>query len=325
VKRALADLDLKPTAAMATAAKRGLRLRKKFGRGGTAVGWMRAGQLARRQRLSPDTVRRMYMYFERHDKDQQAEGFGDDEKPSNGWIAWLLWGGYPGRAWARRKWAQIQAEREKSIGRASPSSGRAWWRRWMREVQRPGERRILARMRPFLREQKARIIERVGNNPRLAGLGKAFDVPLHVRRDIIDDIVSALFVGEKEALQDAVDPGIREGVRAGFEQIRAALGGIEYDPTRSPVDQIIAQEVRWIDEETRGEVRWWVEVALSEGRTVAELQRDLQLDSRGNFSAARALRIARTEIGKASGEGAATPPSAPAPSPSACGGSSAGG
>ena len=42
-KRSLEDLDLRPTESMANNARRGLELRRKFGRGGTAVGVAVAG------------------------------------------------------------------------------------------------------------------------------------------------------------------------------------------------------------------------------------------------------------------------------------------
>ena len=42
----------------------------------------------------------MVSYFARHAVDQRAPGFGDTSKPTNGYIAWLLWGGDVGRKWA---------------------------------------------------------------------------------------------------------------------------------------------------------------------------------------------------------------------------------
>ena len=70
--KALADIDLKPTAGMAEEAERGLNWRKEFGRGGTRVGVARANQLIRRESLSPDTVKRMFSFFSRHAVDAQA-------------------------------------------------------------------------------------------------------------------------------------------------------------------------------------------------------------------------------------------------------------
>jgi hypothetical protein len=94
----LADLDLKPTESMASNARRGLELRKEYGRGGTAVGVARARDLANRKTLSPETVQRMYSYFSRHEVDKKGKGFnpGQEGYPSAGRIAWLLWGGDSG-------------------------------------------------------------------------------------------------------------------------------------------------------------------------------------------------------------------------------------
>jgi hypothetical protein len=102
-KASLADLDLKPTESMANNARRGLELRRKFGRGGTAVGVARARDLMNRSKLSPSTVLRMYSFFSRHEVDKQGKDWNNSERPSNGKIAWLLWGGDSGYAWATSK------------------------------------------------------------------------------------------------------------------------------------------------------------------------------------------------------------------------------
>jgi len=79
-------------------AKRGLELREKHGRGGTAVGVARARDLSNGKALSLDTLKRMNSYFARHEVDKKGEGWGVD---SAGYIAWLLWGGDAGRAWRK--------------------------------------------------------------------------------------------------------------------------------------------------------------------------------------------------------------------------------
>jgi hypothetical protein len=107
---ALDDLDLEPTAGMVEEARRGLDWRDELNRGGTAVGISRARDIVNRRRLSPDTVKRMNSYFARHEVDKQAEGFspGEDGYPSNGRIAWALWGGDAGQRWAATKVEQIR-------------------------------------------------------------------------------------------------------------------------------------------------------------------------------------------------------------------------
>ena len=93
-----------PPATVAAAARRGLELRAEYGRGGTAVGVARARDLSNRRPVSDETIRRIVAYFTRHevDLDAPAAKRGHPDFPSPGYIAWLLWGGDAGRAWARR-------------------------------------------------------------------------------------------------------------------------------------------------------------------------------------------------------------------------------
>jgi hypothetical protein len=100
----VADIDLTPTEEMAANAKRGLELRRKHGRGGTAVGVARARDISNRKTLSPETVRRMHAFFSRHEKNKAG---GEDDA---GYIAWLLWGGDSGQSWAKRKVDQMNKQ-----------------------------------------------------------------------------------------------------------------------------------------------------------------------------------------------------------------------
>lgn len=89
-----------PPATVARYAEEGLRLRREFGRGGTPVGIARARDLKNRRTLSPQTIKRMCSFFARHEVDKRGKNFGNPVRPSNGLIAWLLWGGDPGKEWA---------------------------------------------------------------------------------------------------------------------------------------------------------------------------------------------------------------------------------
>ena len=115
--KALSDINTVPTSEMAEEAKRGLELRKKFNRGGTLVGVARANSIVAKENLSVSTIKRMYSFFKRHEVDKQAEGFrqGEEGYPSAGKIAWLLWGGDSGFAWAKRKRQQIMTEEDKEF------------------------------------------------------------------------------------------------------------------------------------------------------------------------------------------------------------------
>ena len=94
----------KPTSGMQSAARRAIKLKEqgKANGAGTAVGWTRAGQLARGETLSLSTVKRMYSYFSRHEVDKQGKDWDNAESPSNGKIMWLAWGGDAGFSWSRK-------------------------------------------------------------------------------------------------------------------------------------------------------------------------------------------------------------------------------
>lgn len=111
------EIDLTPTDGMAKEAQKALDWRKEGFDGGTPVGLARARQLVNKQELSPSTVRRMHSFFSRHEVDKQGEGFSPGEPgfPSNGRVAWALWGGDPGQTWARAKSATLDRLEGKSL------------------------------------------------------------------------------------------------------------------------------------------------------------------------------------------------------------------
>ena len=97
---------------MQSAARRAIKLKEqgKAKGAGTAVGWTRAGQLARGETLSLSTVKRMYSFFSRHEVDKKGKDWDNAENPSNGKIMWLAWGGDAGFSWSRKI-----VEREKNM------------------------------------------------------------------------------------------------------------------------------------------------------------------------------------------------------------------
>jgi len=107
-------IDFNPPAGVRDEAAKGLAWRDEFGRGGTEVGIARGRDLSNGVNISPDTARRMKAYFDRHEIDKQGEGWspGEDGFPSNGRIAWALWGGDPGYAWSRKLVEQMNAADE---------------------------------------------------------------------------------------------------------------------------------------------------------------------------------------------------------------------
>jgi hypothetical protein len=107
-----------PPSPVRSAARRGLELRKKHGKGGLTTqeagkqgigsGVARATSLANGEKVSYETIKRMAAFFSRHEKNK-AGGEGDA-----GFHAWLLWGGDAGRAWANRIIKMVESRKEQS-------------------------------------------------------------------------------------------------------------------------------------------------------------------------------------------------------------------
>jgi len=92
------------------AAMKGLRLSYRNNYGGWEFfGIARAIQLALVPAVPMRTRERMVRYLSDHAKDKAGTNFGNDQKPSRGYMAWLNWGGDPAVAWNDRD----------GIGRAS--------------------------------------------------------------------------------------------------------------------------------------------------------------------------------------------------------------
>jgi len=91
-------------------AKKVLKWREEHGdevKGMTRVGWTRANQLARKQKISRDTIARMAS-FKRHEKNAKINpDFKSTPWKDKGYVAWLGWGGTSGINWAINKLKQI--------------------------------------------------------------------------------------------------------------------------------------------------------------------------------------------------------------------------
>lgn len=100
-------------------AKKALAWRKEHKRGGTPVGLNTARTLAKGGQIGIEKVRHIAKYFPRHEVDKKGKGWkpGEDNFPSNGRIAWALWGG--DAAW---RWAKAIVERDDKL-KAKTASG----------------------------------------------------------------------------------------------------------------------------------------------------------------------------------------------------------
>jgi lambda family phage portal protein len=113
-------IDFTPPQGARDAAKRALDVREgkpASQRGMTPVGISRARDLMNGVNLSPDTVRRMKAFFDRHEVDKKGATWDEQGK---GWQAWHGWGGDAGYAWARKVVGQMEARDKKEL--AEPAS-----------------------------------------------------------------------------------------------------------------------------------------------------------------------------------------------------------
>lgn len=114
LKDALENVELEtyndyPQAAVNNA-KRALKYKEEKGTScGTTIGWTRAGQLSRKEKISRSTISRMAS-FKRH---QQNKDVPYDE--GCGGIMWDAWGGSAGVEWAIRKLKQIDKEKLEDV------------------------------------------------------------------------------------------------------------------------------------------------------------------------------------------------------------------
>ena len=97
-------------------AKRGIELNKKVNnKCATSVGKVRAQQLARGEKLSVGTIKRMYSYLSR------AETYYDaNDSKACGTISYLLWGGKAGLNWSRGKLRELG---ELDLAEVGPEGG----------------------------------------------------------------------------------------------------------------------------------------------------------------------------------------------------------
>jgi HK97 family phage portal protein len=106
------EMKFVPNAGMVEAAQRALDWKAEGFDGGTRVGLARANQIVNGEKLSEDTILRMYSFFSRHEVDKKAEGFnaGEEGFPSPGRVAWDLWGGDAGFRWSTSKRDAMQPD-----------------------------------------------------------------------------------------------------------------------------------------------------------------------------------------------------------------------
>jgi hypothetical protein len=84
-------------------------------KGMTQIGWIRANQLCKGEKISEETIARM-SGFQRHKKNSEvAPEYKDTPWKDKGYVAWLGWGGTTGMNWAADKLKSIRNEMSFSV------------------------------------------------------------------------------------------------------------------------------------------------------------------------------------------------------------------
>jgi len=93
--------------AVSNNAKRGIELNEKNGnKCATQVGKVRAQQLANKEPISLENIKRMYSYLSRAE-----EYYDENDTKACGTISYLLWGGLAGKRWAESKLKELGYEK----------------------------------------------------------------------------------------------------------------------------------------------------------------------------------------------------------------------
>jgi hypothetical protein len=114
-------IDFRPPENVAKAAEKGLEYRRRQGKDkagltpeeaskeGIGSGVQRAVNLKNRTNISPKVIKQMVAFFSRHEKNAKIDQKHKNEPwKDKGYVAWLIWGGDPGRTWAGKVLRQME-------------------------------------------------------------------------------------------------------------------------------------------------------------------------------------------------------------------------
>lgn len=109
------SVNLVPPEGVRAAARRGIKYHSegKAGDGFESATLTRAHKIADGQELTPEHVKRMHSFFERHAGGRSEKAGKGEVTPWD--VAWLAWGGNAGRSWAARKVKELENEKKSNI------------------------------------------------------------------------------------------------------------------------------------------------------------------------------------------------------------------
>jgi len=121
-------IDFRPGGRVRSAFKKGIELYE-AGRGGdglvaATIRWAR--RLAAGEAITPDKARKMRAWHARHASDK-VTGWDKDGEETPGYVAFLLWGGEPGRDWSERLVSQMDKADERASKALTPDDIDALW------------------------------------------------------------------------------------------------------------------------------------------------------------------------------------------------------
>ena len=184
----------------------------------------------------------------------------------------------------------------------------AVWRGLIKNLHKPYERRLAMAMRRFLRGQAKRIAKRM-----VEVLQRDASAPVtrQVRDSLLKEILN--FADESARMNAALRPIVSSMLRRSFNESakRIRPEGLTIDPTRFNriVENEMASLIVNVEPYTRRVVRTVIRDAHDAGATMGNLQLAIleaakKLPDAPAFSAARALRISRTETTRSLNAGA---------------------
>ena len=175
---------------------------------------------------------------------------------------------------------------------------KAAWHVFIKRVQRPAENLMRRETGRFLREQKKRLADRLGQ-----ALEQQPEFPKAAERGLVQDVIDLVMSQEATRTRSVYLPMIRQVIERAFQIAITELGlDLSFEPDRSEVVKFTESLVKKLGRTTAEVIRRVVNRGLEEGATIAQIQSALQRS--GAFSPSRALRIARTEATKAVNAGA---------------------
>ena len=311
------SINFSPPKGAREEAKRGLEWRSEFGRGGTEVGIARARDIAGGKDMSPSTIGRMVSFFARHEVDKKAQGFrpGEDGYPSNGRIAWALWGGDSGRGFANKVKRQMDAEDKKKSGNApailtskemSRQKKANYNKLYVEKLQGPLERKIIPKWRAYINEisnaQMLRFDQVVENR-----MGSKINAILRGADDPVDETLVNGIILETEALAgtlstslspiwaDAMVSAFTFTVEEDFNGL--AVLSVDDDILQEYLQNHSQMVLGTAPRTIQRNLRRAASASIEAGETVQEMRQRFANVFKVSGSSSKALQVARTESG----------------------------